>query len=133
MKIIEQFTTDAVIQTDEQYGLASGDVVYLRDASGAGQSTAERLVATDPRIVLRSGGNLSEVADRVLFENEIPVAPVDDVAIQEVDELAVARESDIETAIEDWERRAAERRRERKASMVDQIISEHRAETQSGQ
>jgi len=105
--------------------------VYLRDASGAGQSTAERLVATDPRIVLRSGGNLSEVADRVLFENEVPVAPVDDVAIQEVDELAVARESDIETAIEDWERRAAERRRERKASMVDQIISEHRAETQT--
>jgi Uncharacterized conserved protein len=133
VKIIEQFTTDAVIQTDEQYGLASGDVVYLRDASGAGQSTAERLVATDPRIVLRSGGNLSEVADRVLFENEIPVAPVDNVAIQEVDELAVARESDIEKAIEDWERRAAERRRERKASMVDQIISEHRAETQSGQ
>jgi predicted RNase H-like nuclease (RuvC/YqgF family) len=131
VKIIEQFTTDAVIRTDEQYGLASGDVVYLRDASGAGQSTAERLVATDPRIVLRSGGNLSEVADRVLFENEVPVAPVDDVAIQEVDELAVARESDIETAIEDWERRAAERRRERKASMVDQIISEHRAETQT--
>jgi predicted RNase H-like nuclease (RuvC/YqgF family) len=71
------------------------------------------------------------VADQILFEHEIPVAPAADVTIQEVDELAVARESEIEAAIDDWERRAEERRRERKASMVDQIISEHRAETKS--
>jgi predicted RNase H-like nuclease (RuvC/YqgF family) len=131
VKVVDQFTRDAIEATDAEYGLAAGDVVYLRDASGAGRSTAERLAAVDPRVVLRSGGDLSEVADRILFEHEIPVAPAEDVAIQEVDELAVARESDIEAAIEDWERRAEERRKERKASMVDQIISEHRAETRS--
>ncbi|RLM56722.1 DUF460 domain-containing protein [Halobellus sp. Atlit-31R] len=131
VKVIEQFTRDAIETTDEQYGLAAGDVVYLRDASGAGRSTAERLADVDPRVVLRSGGNLSEVADQILFDHEIPVAPADDVAIQEVDELAVASEADVAAAIDDWERRAEERRKERKASMVDQIISEHRAETRS--
>ena len=131
VKVIEQFTKDAIDTADAAFGLAAGDVVYLRDASGAGRSTARRLAEVDPRIVLRSGGGLSEVADRILFEAEIPVAPAADVTIQEVDELAVARESEIEAAIDDWERRAAERRRERKASMVDQIISEHRAETRS--
>ena len=129
VKVIEQFTRDAIETADEEYGLAAGDVVYLRDASGAGRSTAERLAEIDPRVVLRSGGNLSEVADRILFEHDIPVSPADDVAIQEVDELAVASEADVEAAIEDWERRAEERQKERKASMVDQIISEHRAET----
>jgi len=129
VKVIEQFTKDAIETADAEFGLAAGDVVYLRDASGAGRSTARRLADVAPRIVLRSGGGLSEVADRILFEQEIPVAPADDVTIQEVDELAVARESEVEAAIDDWERRAAERRRERKASMVDQIISEHRAET----
>ncbi|MFC6874938.1 DUF460 domain-containing protein [Halobellus marinus] len=129
VKVIDQFTRDAIETADEQYGLAAGDVVYLRDASGAGRSTAERLAAVEPRVVLRSGGDLSEVADGILFEREIPVAPAEDVTIQEVDELAVARESEVAAAIEDWERRAEERRKERKASMVDQIISEHRAET----
>ncbi|MFB6092900.1 MAG: DUF460 domain-containing protein [Haloquadratum sp.] len=131
VKVIEQFTRDAIEAADDAYGLAAGDVVYLRDASGAGRSTAERLAAVDPRVVLRSGGDLSEVADEILFEHEIPVAPAADVAIQEVDELAVAREADVEAAIEDWESRAEERRKEQKASMVDQIISEHRAQTRS--
>jgi len=128
VKVIEQFTKTAVDATDEQYGLAAGDVVYLRDASGAGRATAERLAATDPRIVLRSG-NLSEVADEVLFDAEVPVAPAEDVTIQEIDELAVAREREVDAAIDDWHDRARERRKDRKAEMVDQIISEHRAES----
>ncbi|MFB6102607.1 MAG: DUF460 domain-containing protein [Haloplanus sp.] len=128
VKVIEQFTRDAIDAADEAYGLAAGDVVYLRDASGAGRSTAQRLAATEPRVVLRDG-NLSDVADDVLFDHEVPVAPASDVTIQEVDDLAVARESEVEAAIEDWERRADERSRERKSEMVDQIISEHRAES----
>ncbi len=130
VKVIEQFTTDAVRAADDQYGLASGDVIYLRDASGAGRATAERLAATDPRVVLRHE-NLSEAADQVLFDHEIPVGPAEDVEMQEVDELAVARESDVEAVIDDWEQRAARRRREQTAEMVDKIISEHRAESNS--
>ncbi|WP_144904790.1 DUF460 domain-containing protein [Halobellus captivus] len=129
VKIVDQFTRDAIETAEKQYGLAAGDVIFLRDASGAGRSTAELLAGVDPRVVLRSGGNLSEVADQILFEHDIPVAPAADVTIQEVDELAVARESEVEAAIDDWERRAEERQKERKASMVDQIISEHRAGT----
>ncbi|ESS12027.1 MAG: hypothetical protein A07HR60_00965 [uncultured archaeon A07HR60] len=126
VKTIEQFTTDAIEKTDREYGLVAGDVVYLRDASGAGRRTAERLAATEPRLVFRNGG-ISEVADQVLFASGVPVAPAEDVQIQEVDELAVARESDVEEAIERWEQQAETREREQKAEMVDQIISEHRA------
>jgi len=128
VKVIEQFTRDAIAATEEAYGLAAGDVVYLRDASGAGRSTAERLADTDPRVVLRDG-NLSDAADQVLFDHAIPVAPASDVTVQEVDELAVARESEVIAAVDDWERRADERSREQKSEMVDQIISEHRAES----
>ncbi|MFC7070113.1 DUF460 domain-containing protein [Halobaculum lipolyticum] len=126
VKAVEQFTKRAIEHADEQYGLAAGDVVYLRDASGAGRATAERLVDTDPRVVLRSGG-LSDAAEEVLFEHEVPVGPAEDVAIQEVDELAVARESDVEDVIADWADRAEEREREQTEAMMDEIISEHRA------
>ena len=126
VKPVEQFTKGAIRQADDEYGIAPDDVVYLRDASGAGRETAERLAGYDPRVVLRDGG-LSEQADEVLFEHEVPVGPASDVTIQEVDELAVARENEVEAVIEDWNDRAAERRRERKAAEIDQLISEHRA------
>ncbi|PSQ16613.1 DUF460 domain-containing protein [Halobacteriales archaeon QS_7_69_60] len=126
VKPVEQFTTDAIEAAEADYGIAAGDVVYLRDASGAGRSTARLLADMEPRVVLRDGG-LSEQADRVLFDDEIPVGPADDVAIREVDELAVAKESDVEAVVDDWQRRADERRRERKAEELDRLISEHRA------
>ncbi|ELY64620.1 DUF460 domain-containing protein [Natronococcus jeotgali] len=126
VKVVEKFTKGAIREADEQYGIAAGDVVYLRDASGAGRSTAELLAGFEPRVVLKEGG-LSDIADEILFEHEIPVGPAGDVAMQEVDELAVAREDDVEAAIDDWRDRAEKRTRDRKAEMVDQLISEHRA------
>ena len=128
VKVVEQFTLDAIDAADEAYGLVAGDVVYLRDASGAGRRTAERLAGTDPRAVIRDG-NLSEIADQVLFDHGIPVVPVEDVTVREVDELAVAEEAELEAAIDDWTARAERRRRDEKAERIDRIISEHRAGT----
>jgi len=127
VKVIEQFTREAIRAADESFGLAEDDVVYLRDASGAGRSTAELLADVGPRVVLRNGG-LSDAADVVLFEEDVPVAPADEVTIQEVDELAVARESEVEAAIEGWDERAEARRAEQKKELVDKLISEHRAD-----
>jgi predicted RNase H-like nuclease (RuvC/YqgF family) len=128
VKPVEKFSLDALQTADEEYGIARGDVVFLRDPSGAGRRTAEQLIEYEPRLVVRNGGGLSDVADRLLFEHEIPVAPAESITIQEVDELAVARERDVEEAIAAWERRAKERKKAQKAAMMDAIISEHRAD-----
>ena len=127
VKPIEQFTNRALDDAEESVGLTRGDILFFRDASGAGRSTAERVADIEPRAVIRNG-SLSDVADEVLFEAEVPVGPAESVTIQEIDELAVVDESAIETLIEEFHERAAERRREQNASMVDQLISEHRAE-----
>ena len=128
VKVVEQFTLDAIDAAADAYGLVAGDVVYLRDASGAGRRTAERLASAEPRAVIRDG-NLSEVADQVLFDHDVPVVPADAVSVREVDELAVAAEADVEAAVAEWESRAEQRRREAKAARLDRIISEHRAGT----
>jgi hypothetical protein len=127
VKPVEQFTKAAIEAAERRFGLARDDVVYLRDASGAGRETAQRLAEVEPRVVLRNG-NLSEQADEVLFEHGIPVGPAEEVTIQEVDELAVAREVEVEGVVEGWEERAEDRRRDRNAEMVDRLISEHRAD-----
>ena len=131
VKIVEQFTNRALDDAEDDVGLTRGDIIYFRDASGAGRSTAERVAAIEPRAVIRGGG-LSDAADEVLFEAGIPVGAAGDVSIQEIDELAVVDDDEIEAMIDDWEARAESREREAKASMVDELISEHRAETKGG-
>ena len=130
VKPIRKFTNDAIDAANESYGLAEGDVIFLRDASGAGQSTAERLADIGPRVVLKAGG-ISDAADEVLFDHDIPVGPADEVTIQEIDELAVARESEVEAVIDDWNDSAEERQKKEKADQLDQLISEHRAESRA--
>ncbi|MFC4550350.1 MULTISPECIES: DUF460 domain-containing protein [Halorussus] len=132
VKPVAKFTNEAIEAAHESFGLATDDVVLLRDASGAGRSTAERLAEVEPRVVLTRDGGISDIADEVLFEREIPVGPADDVTIQEVDDLAVARDREVEAVIDDWEDRAEERRKARKEAQLDQLISEHRAETKYG-
>ena len=99
----------------------------LRDATGAGRRAAKRLVELSPRIVLKHGG-LTDVSKERLFEADVPVGDAEAVAIQEVDELVVARERDVEAELDRWMERAAEWRRDRNVAMVDRVISEHRAE-----
>ncbi|WEL22435.1 DUF460 domain-containing protein [Halorhabdus sp. BNX81] len=131
VKVVEKFTTAAIEDADDRFGLAEGDIILFRDATGAGRSTAERLADLDPRLVLRTGG-LSDVSDEVLFEEDVPVAPAENVTVQEVDELAVAREREVEEAIEEWKEYASERKKARTAEMVDTLISEHRASGHGG-
>lgn len=64
----------------------------------------------------------------ILFENEVPTAPAEEVTIEELDDLAVARESEVEDAIDGWRDRADERRKSQTGEMVDKLISEHRAD-----
>ena len=127
VKPVAQFTLDAIEAAEEAYGIARGDVVYFRDASGAGRRTAEALVEREPRVVLLEGGT-SDVAEDVLYEADVAFGDAAAVKIREIDELAIAHESDVEAVEADYAERAAERDREETESMVDSIISEHRAD-----
>ncbi|MDY6764960.1 MAG: DUF460 domain-containing protein [Halobacteria archaeon] len=127
VKLVDKFTKSAIEKADDNFGLSEGDVIYIKDASGAGKSTAEMVAEIDPRVVLKNG-RLSKEADRVLFENDVPVGPAEDIPIREVDDLGIARETDIQEVIEEWEKKAEERELEEKSEMVDKLISEYRVE-----
>ena len=127
VKPVEQFTRDAIESTVEEYGISAGDVVFFRDASGAGRATAELLADHDPRVVLLTG-ETSDVARDVLYEEDVPFGPAADVELREIDELAIAREDAVEAVEDDYRERVAEREQEQNEAMVDQIISEHRAD-----
>ncbi len=126
VKPVAKFTIEAFREADAAFGLAKDDVILLRDATGAGREAAQHLVGLEPRAVIADGG-MTDVSRELLFEAEVPFGGREAVRIQEVDDLAVTREGDVESLIADWEERAADRRRAETARLVDQVISEHRA------
>ena len=77
---------------------------------------------------LLDGAGLSEVAEAVLYDRGVPFGPADAVETREVDELAVAREADVESLLADWGDRERRYRRAENEQLVDRLISEHRAE-----
>ena len=127
VKPVEKLTVDAIETAADRFGLATDDVILLRDATGAGSAAATRLANIEPRVILKHGG-LSDAADEVLFDAGIPIGDADAVRIREIDDLAVANANDVSMVIDEWHERAAERRRQNRVSLVDQVISEHRAE-----
>ncbi|MFW5929549.1 MAG: DUF460 domain-containing protein [Halobacteriota archaeon] len=126
VKVVDEFTGNALDAAEESFGFAEGDVVLLSNAGGAGWSTAERLASTRPRVVLVDEGELSEAADAVLFDAGVPVADADGVPTRRVDDLALAREEDVEAAVDEWREDAARRSRRESEEMVDELIAEYR-------
>jgi len=131
VKAVEEFTKTALEDAENSFGLAEGDVVLLEDASGAGRATAERLAATEPRLVLKNGA-MSTEADRVLFEAGVPVAEASTVEMRRIDEFGVARDDDVRDAVERWEESAEERRLRRAQETVDELITEYRVGRKRG-
>jgi predicted RNase H-like nuclease (RuvC/YqgF family) len=86
------------------------------------------LAEFEPRVVLLDGAGLSDVAEAILYEREVPFGPADAVETREVDELAVAREADVESVLEDWRERVRRYRHAENQQLVDRLISEHRAQ-----
>ncbi|GAA0295024.1 DUF460 domain-containing protein [Halarchaeum salinum] len=127
VKPVGQFTLDAIEAADDDYGIARGDVVYFRDASGAGRRTAEALVEREPRVVLLDG-ETSDIAEEMLYEADVAFGGASDVSIREIDELAIAREDAVAAVEADYAERAKRRAQEETESMVDSIISEHRTD-----
>ncbi|GGL45949.1 DUF460 domain-containing protein [Halocalculus aciditolerans] len=129
VKPVEQFTVDAIEEADAEFGLSKGDVVYIRDASGAGKRTAEKLADARPRVVLLDG-RTSDIAEDVLYDRDVPFGPADDVSIREIDELAIADDSAVSAVEADYRERYEERERQEREQRLDSIISEHRADSE---
>ncbi len=130
VKPIDEFTLSAIRKKERDTGLSEGDIILLKDASGAGKSTAEKLASINPKLVLKHG-RFSEVAEKILFENEIPVYTAEKVEIKEIDELKIIKEKQIEKSIKEWKEKAEKRKKKQKKDMVDEVINEYRAERKS--
>lgn len=129
VKIIFSFTKDSILKTQETVGIKKDDIILLKDASGGGTITAKMLADLGVRAIIICN-DMSHVAEEELFNLGMPVLNAKDVNIQfdTTEELAVINPDDIKNAIEDWNRKAAQRRMAEKEEWLKSLVDEYRSE-----
>ncbi|MFZ2410503.1 MAG: DUF460 domain-containing protein, partial [Candidatus Methanoperedens sp.] len=129
VKIISAFTKDSILATQEQVGIKKDDIILLRDASGGGSVTAGMLADLGVQAVIICN-DLSHAAEEELFNLNVPVLKAKDVNIQydAAFDFAVINPEDIKNAIDDWNKKAAERRMAAKEEWLKSLVDEYRSE-----
>ncbi|MDO8724729.1 MAG: DUF460 domain-containing protein [Candidatus Methanoperedens sp.] len=133
VKIIQAFTKDSIQKTREQFGIKKDDIILLKDASGGGAMTARMIADSGVRAVIICN-DMSHAAKEELFKLNVPVLMAKEVKIKfdPDEEIAVIDPGDISNAIDEWNVKAEERRKQEKeewlASLVDEYRSERRKE-----
>jgi predicted RNase H-like nuclease (RuvC/YqgF family) len=128
VKIIAPFTKDSILRTKEQVGIKKDDILLLKDASGGGSITAKMLADLGVRAVIICN-DMSHAAEEELFNSGVPVLKAKDVKIQfdPAEELAVIDPEDIRYAIEDWNKKAEQRRIAAKEEWLESLVDEYRS------
>jgi len=129
VKIISAFTKDSILRTKEQVGIKKDDIIVLRDASGGGSVTARMLSKLQVRAVIICN-DMSHAAEDELFNLGIPVLRAGDVKLQfdPSEELAVINPEDIKNAVEEWNKKAEERKLAAKEEWLASLVDEYRSE-----
>ena len=129
VKIIFSFTKDSILKTRETVGIKKDDLVLLKDSSGGGTITAKMLADLGVRAVIICN-DMSHVAEEELFDQNVPVLRAKDVNMQfdSIEELAVIDPDDMKRAIEDWNKKAQQRRAAAKEEWLKSLVDEYRSE-----
>lgn len=128
VKIIAAFAKDSILRTKEQVGIKKDDIILLKDASGGGSIAAKMLADLGVRAVIICN-DMSHAAEEELFNSSVPVLKAKDVNIQfdPAEELAVIDPDDIKNAIEEWNKKAEQRRIAAKEEWLESLVDEYRS------
>ncbi len=129
VKIISAFTKDSILQTKEEIGIKKDDIVLIKDASGGGSVTAKMIAELSVKAVIICN-EMSHAAEEELFNLNVPVLKAEEVNIQldKAFDFAAINPEEIKNAIEEWNRKAEERRRAAKEEWLSSLVDEYRSE-----
>jgi predicted RNase H-like nuclease (RuvC/YqgF family) len=133
VKIIQAFTKDSIQRTQEQFGIKKDDIILLKDASGGGTMTAKMIADSGVRAVIICD-DMSHAAEEELFRLNVPVLMAKEVKIKfdPDEEIAVIDPEDISNAIDEWNMKAEERRKQEKEEWLASLVDEYRSERRKG-
>lgn len=102
VKVLKQFSREEIKTLDDRYGIKSDDIMYLKDSSGGGTSTAQDLIQRGVRAVI-THEHMSHLAEEEFRKAKIPVFSEEDVALKTLDNFGVVDKGTLDSALSRWE------------------------------
>ncbi|VVB71348.1 Uncharacterised protein [uncultured archaeon] len=127
IKPLEAFSREAVLKACERWGLETGDLVYLEDASGGGKSTVE-LLQEKGVVAVIIDSEMAPAMQEYFLEKGIPVYGGRQLAVQKIDGLPFVRPERVEAARAAWEEERKAFLARRQAERLESIFQEYRVE-----
>lgn len=126
VKIIESFTREGIREACQYWKIKRGDVVLLSSSMGGGSQTASLLTKIGVKAII-TNDKMSHTAEEVFEVNKIPIVEANKIYINQIDEFAVIKKTDLNREIEKWNSKLENKRNKEEKNKIISIIDEYRA------
>lgn len=134
VKVIDTFKKESILEFNSNVDIKKGDILYFKDATGGGKSTADFLIDLGIKAVI-VGSEMSHMAKERFYEREIPFfsdsdvnIKVDQESIMYVHEFGIIGKDELDRLIDLWIKKNRERLEERKMEDIIKMIKEYKRE-----
>ena len=126
VKIVKSFNREAIQAADDQFGLSKG-IVLFEDASGGGIAAAELLVNKRIRAVVVKN-EMSHVARKTLFEADIPIFSMRELALDLSGNLMTIDKNALELRIEKGQTEIANAKQHEQLRRLESLVQAYKHE-----
>jgi hypothetical protein len=127
VKIIRHFSVEEIKIYDEKFRIKEGDIVYFRDASGGGTTTAHEVARHKVTCILVSG-SMSHLARTVFEKVGIPVFNAEEFEMKCVENYGVTKAEKFEEKMKEWRMKRSIDEAEKASENLKTIIEEYKKE-----
>jgi len=126
VKIVKSFNREAIQAADDQFGLSNG-IVLFEDASGGGIAAAELLVHKRIRAVVVKN-EMSHVARKTLFEADIPIFSMRELALDLSGNLMTIDKNALELMMEKGQTEIANAKQHEQLCRLESLVEAYKHE-----
>ncbi len=125
VKVLNHFSKEEIKTLDDRFKIGQDDIIYLKDASGGGASTARELIGKGVRAVI-THERMSHLAEDEFVRAQIPVFSEEELNLKTLGNFGVIDKDQFEAAYSRWKTaaRIAEARAKEKELLT--IIEEYK-------
>jgi hypothetical protein len=130
VKVVKSFNREAIQAADDQFGLSEG-IILFEDASGGGIAAAEFLVNKRIRAVVVKN-EMSHVARKTLFEADIPIFSMRELALDLSGTLMTIDKNALELMIEKGQTEIANAKQQEQLRRLESLVEAYKHERTIG-
>ncbi len=127
VKVLPHFSKEDIKALDHKIGIQSDDIIYLKDSSGGGTTTARELIVKGIRAVV-THERMSHLAEEEFTKARIPVFSSEELNLKSLGNFGVIDKDQFESVYSHWKTRTELKEAKLMEEQLKVIIEEYKGE-----